>query len=105
MLDRLDMHIGNAGRFAREAGQLEVVRREQRESADLARDVGRTRPGERQSIEGARAAADFVHQNEAPLGCVVQDIRRLGHLQHERRATARQIVRGADAREDPIQRP
>jgi hypothetical protein len=36
---------------------------------------------------------------------LLQDIRRLGHLQHERRAAAGEIVRGADAREDPIERP
>ena len=60
-------------------------------------------PGERQAVEGAGAAADLVHQHQASVGGVVQDVRGLGHFQHERRAAAGEIVRGADAREDPVQ--
>ena len=37
MLDGLDVHVGNARGFGGEAGELEVVRGEQREGTDLAR--------------------------------------------------------------------
>ena len=36
---------------------------------------------------------------------LLQDVRRLGHFEHERRAAAREIVGGADAREDAIHGP
>ena len=35
----------------------------------------------------------------------IQDVRRLGHLDHERRAAAGEVVGGADARVDRIERP
>ena len=87
-----------------EIGQLEVVRREQRERAVFRRELHRARAREREAVVGRRAAADFVHQHEAVLGGVVQDVRGFAHLDHERRLAARQIVAGADAREDAVDR-
>ncbi len=60
------------------------------------------RPGDRQAIEGRRAATDLVEDDEAPRRRLVQDGRGLDHLDHEGRAAARQIVGGADAAEQAI---
>ncbi len=65
----------------------------------------RARPRQRQAVVRAGAAADLVHQHQALRRRVVQDVRGLGHLQHERRAAAGEIVRRADAREHAIDRP
>ena len=68
-------------------------------------DEGGAGPGERQAVEGAGAAAHLVHEHQALGGGVVEDVRRLGHFEHEGRAAAGQIVGGADARENAIQGP
>ena len=81
------------------------MRCEEREGAKLLRDVAGAGEGERQAIVGARAAADLVHQHEAPVGRRVQDHRRLRHFDHESGAAARQVVRGADSRENPVEWP
>ena len=60
------------------------------------------RPGQAQAVEGARAAANFIQDNQAARGGVVQDVRRLAHLHHEGGLPARQIVAGADARENAV---
>ncbi len=59
-------------------------------------------PCDRDAVECAGAAADFVEQDEASCGGVAQDMRRLFHLDHEGRFAARQIIRRADAREDAV---
>ena len=57
---------------------------------------------DRQAVVGRRAAADLVEDDEAALGRLVEDRRRLDHLDHEGRAPAREIVGRADAREQPV---
>src|SRR5262245_35182633 len=57
MLGGIEMHVGAALDLAGETGELEVVSREQGEGTVDARDVARHRPGQRQTIEGAGAAA------------------------------------------------
>ena len=58
--------------------------------------------GDREAVEGRRAAADLVEDDERALGRLVEDRRRLDHLDHEGRAAAREIVGRADAREQPV---
>ena len=60
------------------------------------------RPRQSQPVERARAASDFVKDDEAALGGLTQDARGLHHLHHERTLALRQIVRSAHAREDAI---
>ena len=87
-----------------ERGQLEVVRREQRVAAALLDEVARDRPREREAVVGRGAAADLVHEHEALRRRVVQDVGGFGHLDHEGRAPAGEIVGRADAREDLVDR-
>ena len=54
MLGRIQMDIRAAVDFVREARQLEIMRGEEREGGQLGSDVACDRPGERQSIKGAR---------------------------------------------------
>ncbi len=104
MLDRVEMQVRAAVDLGGQRRQLEIVRREEREAAVLLREFARDRPGERQAVERGRAAADLVDQHEALRRRAVQDRRRFGHLDHERRAAAGEIVGGADARVDRVER-
>ena len=80
------------------------MRGEQRLGAKLFR-VGAEfehRAGDAHAVEGRRAAADLV-ENEQGLGrCLMQDLAHLGHLDHEGRLAAGQVVARADAREDAV---
>ena len=65
----------------------------------------RHRPGDGEAIEGRGAAAHLVEEDEAARRRVVQDARRLDHLDQEGALAARQIVLGPDARQDAIDQP
>ena len=99
------MHVGDRWLLLGQGRELEIVRREEGVGVDAARQLHGAGPGQREAVEGARAAADLVHQHEALLGGVVQDRRGLGHFHHERRAPAGQVVGGADAGEDAVEGP
>ncbi len=104
VLDRVEVHVGDARILRGQFGQLEVMRREQSEGMVLRRQLHGAGLGEGETVVGRGAAADFVHQHEAVPRRVVQDIRRLAHLDHEGRLAARQIIARADAREDAVDR-
>ncbi len=91
-----------AGELRRQRRQLVVVGGEQGAAAvDLVQmlDAG---PGDRQPVEGRGAAADLVEDHQRAGAGLVEDGRRLDHLDHEGRTAARQIVGGADAAEQPV---
>ena len=60
------------------------------------------RPGQREPVERAGPPPDFVEQEQRPRRRLVENPRALRHLHHEGALPARQIVRRADAREQPI---
>ena len=101
----IEVHVDDAGQLGGERGEFEIMGGEQRESADACREVARRRSSEREAVESAGAAADFVHQHQAAGRRVVQDVGGLCHLDHEGRAAASQIITRADAGEHPIERP
>ena len=104
VLDRVEVHVGAAVDLGRQRRQFEIVRGEEREAAILFGEAVRDRPCQRETVERRRAAADLVDQNEALRRCAIQDVRCFGHLDHERRATACEIVGGADPRVNRIER-
>ena len=104
VLDRVQVHVGALGVVGVEAGELEVVGGEQRQRARLLQQVAGDREGEREPVEGRGTAADLVHQHQAALGGAVQDGGGLGHLDHEGGAPGGEVVRGADAGEDRVER-
>ena len=59
-------------------------------------------PGDREPVEGGGAAADLVEDDKRALAGLVEDHGGLDHLDHEGGAAAREIVGGADAREQPV---
>ena len=96
--------VGDAVQAPGERGQLVVVGGKQHaRPRDIVQELDR-RPGDRQAVEGRGAAADLVEDDERALARLIEDGRRLHHLDHERRAPARQIVGGADAAEQAIDR-
>ncbi len=106
--DLLDRHrrVGDGGLDERDLGQLVVVRGEEDEAVLLRRvvEVLDESPRDREPVEGRRTAADFVQNDQARGRGVAHDRRGLEHLDHERRLPARQVVGGADPREDPVDR-
>ena len=97
-----DMQVGHRRQRVGELGELVVVRREQRARAARGEGLG-DRPREREPVERAGAAADLVEDHEAALARVVQDVRRLGHLDHEGRLSRVDLVGAADAGEDRVE--
>ena len=102
MLHGVKMNIGNARLLIGQAGQFKVMGGEQGECPYRAGQMRRTGPRQRQAVEGAGAASDFINQYQAIRGGVVQDISRFAHLYHERRTAGRQIVGCADPGENPV---
>ncbi len=78
------------------------MRGEQRAAADVVVQVFADRPGQRDAVERARPAADLIENHQAARGRVVKDVRRFGHLDHERALAATQLVRRPDAREQAV---
>ena len=91
--------------FAREQREFMVVRREQRPAATGLVQLLHHRPGNGEAVEGCRAAPDLVEDHQRAFACLVQDRRRLDHLDHEGRTSPRKVVGGADAAEQPVHRP
>ena len=78
------------------------MRREERAAAiDLVQVLDRG-PGDGEPVERRGAAADLVEDHEGARRRLVEDGGRLDHLDHEGRASAREIVGRADAREQPV---
>ena len=92
------------GQRVGEIGQLVVVRGEHRLGPRRGFDArcSATAHARLEPVEGRGAAADLVEDHEAAGRRRVQDVRRLLHLDHERRLAARDVVGRADAREDAI---
>ena len=104
-----DFHpeIAQSRQALRERGQLVVMRREQRQRAQLWSIVQVLENGLRDAdpVVGAGAAADLIENEQAAGGGVREDVRGLHHLDHERRQAAGQLVVRADPREDPVAEP
>ncbi|MFM2178184.1 MAG: hypothetical protein RL015_2282 [Verrucomicrobiota bacterium] len=86
----------------RERGDLVVVGGEEAAGTDVIVQMLGDAPGDAEAVEGARAAADLIKDDEAALGGVVEDERGLVHLDHEGGLAARDVVASADTGEDAI---
>ena len=94
----------NPRNAALELGQLVVVGRKQGLCAGKApgREIFDHRPGNRKSVKGRSAAADFIENNQASLRRIAENVGDLRHLHHEGRLPGREVIRGADARENAV---
>ena len=97
-----DVGVAKVGFGLCEVYQLMIMRGEQGSGAEVVVDVFGDRPGERDAIEGACPSADLVEDDQTSGGCVVEDVRRLGHLDHERALATTQLVGGSHAGEEAI---
>ena len=70
---------------------------EQGAGADVALQVFEGGPGQSEAVEGRCAAAHFIQQDEGLRCGRVEDGGSFGHFDHERGATAGEVVAGADA--------
>lgn len=99
-----DVHGVYTGDLAFQCREFVVMRG--KEGSDAAPgppcQLFRNGPRQSQPVERARAASDFVKDDEAALGGLTQDARGLHHLHHERTLALSQIVRSAHAGEDAI---
>ena len=59
-------------------------------------------PGDRKPVKSRCSAADLIKNEQTPGGSGFQDIRDFRHLDHKGTLSARQIIRRADAGEDPV---
>ena len=78
------------------------MRGEQRAAAIAVVQMLDRGPGDGQAVEGCGAATDLVENDQSALARLIEDRRRFHHLDHEGRASARYVVGGADAREQPV---
>ena len=101
VLGGIEMHVGHQRLAFRQHRQLEVVRGKQRVRTQMRQAFSR-RPGQGQAVEGAGAAAHFVHQHQAALGGVVQDVGGLAHFHHKGRTATGQVIAGADPCENTV---
>ncbi len=97
-----DVEITNAAPLLGELRQLVVVGGEKGARPDLVVQEFRHAPRDREPVESRCSATDFVQDDEAALGCVVHDIGRLVHFDHEGRLAARKIITRPDPGEDAI---
>ena len=97
-----DVVVAQARHPRGEFGQLVVVRSEEGLRTDLVVEVLDDAPREREAVEGARAAPNLIEDDEAAGGGVVEDVRRLAHLHHERALPPREVVARADAGKDAV---
>src|SRR2546430_2297403 len=103
-LSRRDLIVLRSWQTLCQFSQLVIMRGEQGLRAMVRRvvQVLGDGPGDRQAVERRRAAANFIKQHERTRRRAVKNRRSLSHLNHERRTSAREIVRGPDPRPDSI---
>ena len=76
----------------------------QGETAAALNQMIRNGPCQCQTVESGCATTDFIHQDKRVFCRAVQDGGRFGHLDHESRSAASQIVSCADAGENTVNR-
>ena len=104
LLGHGDVEVLDARERPGQIGELVVVGGEQRLGAErgVVVDVLGHGAGDGEAVVGARASSDLVEDDERPLGGVAQDLRRLHHLDHERRLSRREVVLQPHAGEDAV---
>ena len=100
----LDAHRGvvETIELGRERGELVEMRGEQRTATVLFVQMLDRGPGNRKAVEGRRASPDFVENDQRAFAGLIENGGGFHHLDHEGRASAGEIVGGADAREQAI---
>src|SRR5215510_11298750 len=81
-----------------------IMSRKERSCANLPRvlNVFGDRPRNTEAIIGASPSADFIKEDQAPSGGVIQNMRSFDHLDHKRALPSREVVGGPNAGKNPI---
>ena len=79
-----------------------IMRREQGAAFIGIMQVFDRRPGNREAIISRGATTNLIQNDKGLWCCLGQDGGRFDHFDHEGRASAGQIIAGANAREDAI---
>ena len=65
-------------------------------------EVFQNRPGNGVAVNGTGSSADFIQENQTPLRCIVQDVCKLQHLDHEGTLSSGKVVRCTNPRKHPV---
>src|SRR5256714_1843636 len=106
-LEDLDALVAHARHALRQRSQLVVVRREQRAAPESGRVVKVLDHGLRDGDAVIRRCPPphLVENDERRPRGVVEDVRRFGHLDHERGHACADVVMCADPREHAVRQP
>ena len=100
-----DVAISHTGAGAGEVGQFVVVGGEEGAAGgDVMKMLGHA-PSDGEAVEGRGAPADFVEDDEAAVGRVVENGGGFVHFDHEGGLSAREVVGRANAGEDAVDDP
>src|SRR5215469_8474280 len=97
-----DVDILHAGKKIGEFGQFVIVRSKKCARASVPLEMFDDGPRNGEAVERSGAAADFVEKDEAGRCRVIQDRGDFAHLHKKSRAATREVIAGADAREDAV---
>ena len=81
-----------------------IVRSKKCQRMDMLQAVFDDRPGNGHAVKGARAAADFIEDEQAVRRSVLEDIRHFLHFYHKRTLSREDIVAGPNTRKDAVYR-
>jgi len=85
-----------------EGAEFVVVSGKEGAASDLIVEVLGDGPRDGEAIEGSGAAANFIEDDEALFGCVIDDEGGLIHLDHEGGLAFGEIIGGSDAAENAV---
>src|SRR5260370_1037486 len=97
-----DIIVAQAGKGFGQLGQFVVMAGEESAAADLIVQIFGDGPGQRDAVVGAGAAADLVEDDQALRTGIIEDVGRLGHLDHEGAVAPAQLIVVADTGENPV---
>ena len=97
-----DMVILDAGQEIRKFCDLVVMGRKDSLCMKMRLDIFDDCPGQRQAVKRRRSTADLIQNDQALRRGGIQYDRGLRHLNHESGSAPREIIRGADARENSV---
>ena len=97
-----DVNIFYAGEQVGQFGEFVIVGGKESARASVRLQMFDDGPGDGEAVEGGGAAADFVEQHQALRRGEIQNRGDFAHFHQKGGAAAREIVGGADAREDAI---
>ena len=102
LLSNADGQITDPRTVNGKINQFVIMRREQRATANAIMQMFGDRPRQTDAVIRRRATPDFIKYHQTTTRGVVENRRRLGHLDHERRLPPRQFVARPNASKNAI---